>query len=160
MALFRVGTKNVPTLPVRNSFFYFMDFSLWTLFSSAFISSTLFPGGSEAVLAYLSASANHSPAVLLLVASVGNTLGGLSSWGLGRLIVWKYPLRALESKHQRAFEHLQRWGTPALLLSWLPVVGDPLCLVAGWLKMNFFLSLVFIAAGKTLRYAVIIFVSG
>ena len=136
-----------------------MDFSLWTLFSSAFISSTLFPGGSEAVLAYLSASANHSPAVLLLVASVGNTLGGLSSWGLGRLVAWKYPLRELKSEHQRAFHHLQRWGTPVLSLSWLPVIGDPLCLVAGWLKMNFLLSLIFIALGKTLRYAVIIYIS-
>lgn len=137
-----------------------MDSSLWTLFTSAFISSTLFPGGSEAVLAYLSASANHSPATLLLVASVGNTLGGLSSWGIGRFIVWKYPLRELKSKHQWAFHHLQRWGAPVLSLSWLPVIGDPLCLAAGWLKMNFALSLVFIAAGKTLRYAVIIFVIG
>jgi len=134
-----------------------MDLSLWTLFTSAFISSTLFPGGSEAVLAYLSAASNHSPALLLLVASVGNTLGGLSSWGLGRLIAWKYPLRALQPVHQRALHHLQRWGTPVLFLSWLPVVGDPLCLVAGWLKMNFLLSLVFIALGKTLRYAVIIY---
>ncbi|VAX11758.1 hypothetical protein MNBD_GAMMA25-2173 [hydrothermal vent metagenome] len=137
-----------------------MDSSLWTLFISAFISSTLFPGGSEAVLAYLSASENHSPATLLLVASVGNTLGGLSSWGLGRFVVWKYPLRELKSKHQRTLNHLQRWGTPVLSLSWLPVIGDPLCLVAGWLKMNFFLSLIFIAVGKTLRYAVIIYVIG
>jgi len=136
-----------------------MDLSLWTLFSSAFISSTLFPGGSEAVLLYLNTSANHSPVLLLLVASLGNTLGGVSSWGLGRLIVWKYPLREFSSKHQRAFDHLQRWGTPALSLSWLPIVGDPLCLVAGWLKMNFFLSLVFIAIGKTLRYAVVIYIS-
>ena len=137
-----------------------MDLSLWTLFSSAFISSTLFPGGSEVVLAYLSASADHSPAILLLVASVGNTLGGLSSWGLGRLVAWKYPLRALKPAHQSSLNYLQRWGTPVLSLSWLPVIGDPLCLVAGWLKMNFLLSLVFIALGKTLRYAVIIFVSG
>ncbi|NOZ37101.1 MAG: DedA family protein [Gammaproteobacteria bacterium] len=137
-----------------------MDLSLWALFSSAFISSTLFPGGSEAVLAYLSSSSNYSPELLLLVASIGNTLGGLSSWGLGRIIAWKYPLQELKPAHQRAFHHLQRWGTPVLFLSWLPVVGDPLCLVAGWLKMNFFLSLVFIALGKTLRYAVIIFVSG
>ncbi len=134
-----------------------MDLSLWALFSGAFISSTLFPGGSEAVLAYLSAASNYSPVSLLLVASTGNTLGGLSSWGLGRLIAWKYPLRELKSAHQRAFNYLQCWGTPVLVLSWLPVLGDPLCLVAGWLRMNFFYSLVFIALGKTLRYAVIIY---
>lgn len=134
----------------------FMDFSLWTLFTSAFISATLFPGGSEAVLAYLGASSNHSPGLLLLVASAGNTLGGLSSWGLGRFIVWRYPLRRLSPRQQRAWHRLQRRGTPALLLSWLPVVGDPLCLVAGWLKMAFLPSLFFIALGKTLRYAVII----
>jgi len=137
-----------------------MDFSLWTLFTSAFISSTLFPGGSEAVLVYLNSSSNYSPGLLLLLASTGNTLGGLSSWGLGRLIAWKYPLRALKPAHQSSLNYLQRWGTPVLSLSWLPVIGDPLCLVAGWLKMNFLLSLIFIAAGKTLRYAVIIFVSG
>jgi len=136
-----------------------MDTSLWTLFASAFISSTLFPGGSEVVLAYLSSSETHSAVLLLLVASIGNTLGGLTSWGLGRLIVWKYPLRNVSSKQQRALHHLKRWGTPVLSLSWLPIVGDPLCLVAGWLKMNFLLSLIFIAAGKTLRYAVIIFLS-
>jgi len=137
-----------------------MDLSLWTLFSSAFISSTLFPGGSEVVLAYLNSSSSYSPGLLLLVASIGNTLGGLSSWVLGRIVAWKYPLRELKSKHQQAFHYLQRWGTPVLILSWLPVVGDPLCLVAGWLKMNFFYSLVFIALGKALRYAVILFVSG
>ena len=64
-----------------------MDTSLWSLFGSAFVSSTLLPGGSEAVLAFLVSDDTYSPLTLLLVAAVGNTLGGMTSWGLGWLIM-------------------------------------------------------------------------
>jgi len=77
-----------------------MDASLWSLFGSAFISSTLLPGGSEAVLAYLATDAIYSPLTLLSVAAVGNTLGGMTSWGLGWLIAVKYPAQGLEKPEQ------------------------------------------------------------
>jgi membrane protein YqaA with SNARE-associated domain len=138
-----------------------MDASLWSLFASAFLSSTLLPGGSEAVLAYLASDAAYSPLTLLLVAAMGNTLGGMTSWGLGWLIACKYPARCLvKPAQQKAVERLQRWGSPLLLLSWLPVIGDPLCVAAGWLRFHWLLSLLFIGVGKTARYAVLLYVLG
>ena len=135
-----------------------MDASLWSLFASAFLASTLLPGGSEVVLAYLASNETHSPLMLLQVAAVGNTLGGMTSWGIGRLIAYKYPARGLvKPGHQQAVDRIQRWGSPLLLLSWLPVIGDPLCVAAGWLRVHWLLSLVFIGVGKTARYAVILY---
>ena len=135
-----------------------MDASLWSLFASAFLASTLLPGGSEVVLAYLASNETHSPLMLLQVAAVGNTLGGMTSWGIGRLIAYKYPARGLvKPAHQQAVDRIQRWGSPLLLLSWLPVIGDPLCVAAGWLRVHWLLSLVFIGVGKTARYAVILY---
>ncbi len=136
------------------------DPSLWALFVSAFVSSTLFPGGSEAVLAVLSYQQAHNPWVLLAVATTGNTLGGMSTWAVGRFLDWWVPnssIRALT--YQRAIDWLQRWGSPALLLSWVPVIGDPLCLVAGWLRVMWLPALVFIGLGKAARYAVVIFLA-
>ncbi len=135
-----------------------MDASLWSLLGSAFLSSTLLPGGSEAVLVYLASEATHSPLTLLSVAAIGNTVGGMTSWGLGWLIALKYPARGLvKSEHQRAVGRLQRWGSPLLLFSWLPIIGDPLCVAAGWLRLHGLLSLFFIGAGKTARYAVLLY---
>jgi membrane protein YqaA with SNARE-associated domain len=135
------------------------DWSLWGLFLSAFISSTLLPGGSEAVLVLLAAESAGDKLVLLAVATLGNTLGGMSSWALGRFIAWRFPSRRFAAKEQRAIARLQRWGSPILLLSWLPVIGDPLCLAAGWLRIHWLSSLVFIAVGKAARYAVLLLLS-
>ncbi len=131
--------------------------SLWALFASAFASATLLPGASEAVLAVLAHSAGHDAMLLLGVATLGNTLGGMVSWGLGRLLAYRFPAQGLTDRYQdRAVRHLQRWGSPALLFSWLPLIGDPLCLAAGWLRVHWLAALVFIAAGKALRYLVVI----
>ena len=132
--------------------------SLWVLFLSAFISSTLFPGGSEAVLAYLASDTQYSTYTLVIVATLGNTLGGMTSWGVGRLVALKYSTEKLvKPSHQKAVERLHKYGSPVLLLSWLPVVGDPLCVAAGWLRIHWLWSLVFIGVGKLLRYIVIIY---
>ncbi len=131
--------------------------SLWGLFISAFLSSTLLPGGSEAVLLALAATESAPRSELLIVASIGNTLGGMTSWGIGRLLAWRYPAQALSKHdHQRALQRVQRYGAPILLLSWLPIIGDPLCVAAGWLKINPLLSAVCIGAGKAARYAVLL----
>jgi membrane protein YqaA with SNARE-associated domain len=135
------------------------ELSLWALFVSAFISSTILPGGSEVLLGYLLTQPLYSPLELLAVASLGNTLGGMTSWGLGWLIAKRYPSQdLLKEKYQSALRKLQRWGVFALLFSWLPFIGDPLCVAAGWLRMNFFYSLLLIALGKTLRYGFIVWV--
>ncbi len=127
------------------------------LFLSALVSSTLLPGGSEALLAWLVASGEHPLWLLLLMATVGNVLGSLITWGMGYWVAHRFPLRALDKpEHQRARHWIERYGALVLLLAWLPVVGDPLCFVAGWLRVNLFASLVAITLGKLLRYAVII----
>jgi membrane protein YqaA with SNARE-associated domain len=131
--------------------------SLWGLFASAFVSSTLFPGGSEVLLGALAAQDRHDPWLLLAVASLGNTLGALTTWLLGYLLARRLPLEArLPENRRRALARMRHWGSPALLLSWLPVVGDPLCFAAGFLRLPFFASLLFMALGKIARYAVIL----
>ena len=128
---------------------------LWGLFSSAFVSATLFPGGSEALLAVLHVRGGYDAATLLAVASLGNALGGMSSWLLGRLL----PVReASRERTERAVQWLRRWGSPVLLLSWLPFVGDPLCVAAGWLRIAWLPALVYITVGKTLRYTLVLLV--
>ena len=135
--------------------------SLWLLFFSAFISSTLFPGGSEAVLAYLAANGEHAHYLLITVATLGNTLGAMTSWGIGRLISIRYSSEKLsKASQQKAVARLQKYGSPVLLLSWLPVVGDPLCVAAGWLRIHWLPSLLFIAVGKLLRYLVVVYLVG
>lgn len=136
-----------------------MAVQLWALFTSAFLSATLLPGGSEALLAWQVHQGVADPALLWAVATAGNTLGAMTSWGVGWLIALRYPARGLLAPaRQRAVERVRQWGAPTLLLAWMPVLGDPLCVAAGWLRMSFFASLLFIALGKALRYALILWV--
>jgi membrane protein YqaA with SNARE-associated domain len=127
------------------------------LFISAFVSATLAPGGSEAVLAYLAGNSPISSAALLMAATVGNTLGAVTTWMLGYLLASRYAAgRILAPKHEIAVERVRRWGFPVLLLSWLPLVGDGFCFASGWLRMAFLPSLLAIAVGKALRYAFVL----
>lgn len=133
--------------------------TLWFLFLSAFISSTLFPGGSEAILAYLASDLEYPLYTLVVVATLGNTLGAMTSWGIGWLISIRYSADRLSKvSHQKAVERIQKYGSPVLLLSWLPVIGDPLCVAAGWLRIHWLSSLLFIAVGKLLRYVVVVYI--
>jgi len=126
--------------------------SLWTLFISSFLAATLLPGGSEAVLF---AVLKVHPALFwsaLAVATIGNTLGGMSSYLIGRII----PQRG-EPKRLKTVGH---YGTPILLFSWVPLVGDALCVAAGWLRLNAWTSSAFMAAGKFARYVVVAWAAG
>jgi membrane protein YqaA with SNARE-associated domain len=122
--------------------------SLPALFLISLLSATLLPMGSEpAVFAVVKTSPDlFWPA--LMAATVGNTLGGAISYGMG------YGAKNVLAKDRssRWFGWLQRFGPKTLLLSWLPVVGDPLCTLAGWLKMPFWQSVIYMAIGKFLRY--------
>ena len=130
---------------------------LWSLFVSAFISSTLAPGGSEGVLAYLVTNSRHTSPTLLAVATLGNTLGAITTWLLGWWAGLRFPAdHPGEPARHRAVMRMRRWGLPLLLLSWLPVVGDGFCFAAGWLRLSFWLSVIFMALGKFLRYAFIV----
>lgn len=130
--------------------------SVWTLFVSALISSTLLPGGSEALLTYQISQHPSAWPMLVVVATVGNSLGSYITFMMGRLVAYYYPLKALDKPiHKRAKVWLNRWGSWTLLLAWLPLIGDPLCLLAGWLRVNLLLAFVAIALGKLLRFVVV-----
>ena len=133
-----------------------MTEGLWGLFASAFIASTLFPGGSEWLLVYLFRADPSQYMALLAVASLGNTLGAMTSWGIGRLLLWRFPLRQWQQHHEKAMQRLADYGSPVLLLSWLPIVGDPLCVAAGWLRISWYKALLFISIGKCLRYCLVL----
>jgi membrane protein YqaA with SNARE-associated domain len=129
-------------------------FGLSTVFVVSFISATLLPLGSEpAVFGLIKLNPDlYWPTVL--VATVGNTLGGAVDWWMGygaHKVVDKYHH---SSTHLRVLKWLERLGPRACLLSWLPVVGDPLCAVAGWLKLPFWPCLAYMAVGKFARYLV------
>jgi len=135
------------------------QFGLLTVFVIAFVSATLLPMGSEpAVFGLVKLSPElFWPAIL--VATAGNTLGGALTWWMGRSAH-----RAMDKARHvdaatppppnpRALAWLERFGARACLLSWLPVVGDPLCAVAGWLRLPFWPCVGYMALGKFARYA-------
>ena len=132
-------------------------FGLSTVFVVSFISATLLPLGSEPVVFGLVKlnSSLYWPAVL--VATFGNTLGGALDWWMGygaHSVVDKYRGNKASAMHLHALGWLEKLGPKACLLAWLPGVGDPLCAVAGWLKLPFWPCLLFMAIGKFLRYVV------
>lgn len=129
--------------------------SLITLFTSSFLAATLLPGGSEAVLVgvLLAYPELYWPA--LQVATLGNTLGGMSSYLIGRLLPDEQALSKRIGRHIHGLEWTRRHGAPILFLSWLPVIGDVLCVAAGWLRIHWLPAALFIAAGKFVRYWVI-----
>jgi len=132
----------------------------WTglsgLFLSAFISSTIAPGGSEAVLAYLVSEGHYQLGHLVLVATIGNTLGAMTTWGLGVFAAKKFPVAALlPAQRQKALNVVRKRGLWVLFFSWLPILGDALCFAGGWLKLPLLPACLVIFLGKFGRYAAI-----
>ena len=130
----------------------------FTLFSSAFLAATLLPLSSEVVLIAL-LQQEYLPAALWLAATAGNTLGACVNWVLGRYFLhfqarkW-FPIKA--ASLQKAQNSFQKYGKWSLLLSWLPVIGDALTLLAGVMRINFATFFVLTFIGKGARYLVII----
>jgi membrane protein YqaA with SNARE-associated domain len=127
------------------------DVGLSTVFVVSFISATLLPLGSEpAVFAVIKANADlFWPAMAM--ATAGNTLGGIVDYWMG---FGAHEIFARE-RRSRWFGWLERFGPKTLLLAWLPLIGDPLCVLAGWLKLPFWPSVAYMALGKFLRYLTI-----
>jgi membrane protein YqaA with SNARE-associated domain len=128
------------------------------LFAVAFAAATILPAQSEAALAGLLATDSFSPAMLVLVASMGNVLGSAVNWGLGRGIErfrdrpW-FPLRP--AMLNRATSWYRRYGRWSLLLSWMPIIGDPLTVVAGVLREPLWSFVAIVALAKVSRYLVV-----
>jgi len=127
-----------------------------SLFFMSFLASTLLPLGSEWLLVMMLA-AGYDPLSVVAVATVGNYLGGVVTYLIGiaggSWLIEKV-LRVSSHQQERARHHYKRFGVYSLLFSWLPVLGDPLCLVAGMLRVNFGLFSLLVASGKLVRYVV------
>lgn len=154
--------------------------SLASLFISSFLAATLLPGGSEAVLFGILKLHPELFWPALLLGTLGNTLGGMVTFGMGWLLPLRmggsgaagspsavstppnrgleadcpplvHPLR-VQTQQLKHVESVRRYGAPALLLAWVPLVGDALCLAAGWLRLNWWQAALFMAIGKFARY--------
>ena len=118
---------------------------LAALFAASFAAATLVPLPSEAALFMYLNSYPERAALGVAIATVGNTAGGMTSYAIGRFIP-EGPLK------QKPLEFVKRYGVATLLLAWLPLVGDALCVAAGWLRMRWPAALAFMAAGRLARY--------
>ena len=131
-----------------------------TMFSSAFLAATVVPFASEITLV-AALAAGGAVHWLLAVATLGNTLGALVNWALGRLMErfrdrrW-FPVDAKQLERAQAW--FRRYGVWSLLLAWAPLIGEPLTVVAGAMRVHVVPFLVLVAAGKAGRYAVLVFV--
>jgi membrane protein YqaA with SNARE-associated domain len=134
------------------AFFAMPKYGLSSVFLVSFVSATLLPLGSEPAVFGL---IKLNPALFwptILVATLGNTLGGGVSWWMGRGTQRLAERSSHKGVHLTALNWLEKLGPKACLLAWVPVVGDPLCFVAGWLALPFWPSLIYMAIGKFLRY--------
>ncbi|MBM3530209.1 MAG: DedA family protein [Alphaproteobacteria bacterium] len=128
------------------------------LFLSAFLSATLLPGSSEAALIALLALGKSDPAILVAVATAGNVLGSIVNWAMGRYFAhfsdrrW-FPVKP--AAFERAVAWTGRFGSWSLLFAWLPVIGDPLTVVAGALRVGFWRFVLLVTLGKAGRYVFI-----
>ena len=140
---------------------------LLSLFVGSVLASTILPGGVEVLLYAMVESGHYAPTALLTTATIGNTLGGVITYAVGTLLFhgldrasWGQRLRRRFTLKQASLARVRRWGTPCLLFSWMPVVGDPLCLAAGYLRLAFWPSVLMIAVGKFLRYVALLWLFG
>ena len=124
------------------------DGSLLGLFLASFLAATLLPGGSEIALFAVVRLHPEQTAIALALATVGNTLGGMSTYLLARLL----PRQTLPAR----LDIVKRYGVAALFFAWAPVVGDALCAVAGWLRLNWLASMLWMALGKFSRYVLVV----
>ncbi len=134
------------------------ELGLWGLFLASFLAATVLPFSSEAVLA-LMAMGPWSGAHLLATASVGNTLGGLTNYAIGRWIpegalVKRFGIDPAKAERWRAMVH--RWGAWAAFLCWMPVIGDVIAIALGLFRAPFVPSALLMFAGKALRYAAVL----
>ena len=131
------------------------------LFASAFLAATILPFYSEVVLFSLLREGGD-PTALVVVATLGNTLGAVVNWALGRYLLhfqdrrWFYFSRRQIEKAKRWYG---RYGFWSLLFAWLPIGGDALTLIAGIMKVRLWLFLLLVGSGKGLRYVSVVFIS-
>ena len=127
--------------------FFTQDASLWSLLAGSFLAATLIPLSSEVMLFAVIRLHPDLAWPAVVVATIGNTAGGMVSYAMGRWI-----------PHQKPIQYeapLQRHGAKLLTMAWAPLIGDALCVAAGWLRLHWLPCLGFMALGKCLRYVVL-----
>jgi membrane protein YqaA with SNARE-associated domain len=140
-----------------------MDTGLPSLFIGSLLASTLVPGGVEVLLYFLYQSGEYSLSSLLWVATTGNTLGGIITFAMGGVLNrglarfdWHRSIQRFFRLDDNALVRVRKWGVPVLFFSWMPIVGDPLCLAAGFLRLSVWPSIAMIFFSKLSRYAVLL----
>lgn len=129
-----------------------------TLFFSAFLAATLVPGSSEVVLGKLIVDARDDVWLLVVIATIGNTAGSIVNWGLGRFFghfsdrKW-FPLS--QKRYDQSCRWFNRFGVWSLLMAWLPLIGDPLTVVGGLLRVRLWKFVLLVAIGKAARYVIV-----
>jgi membrane protein YqaA with SNARE-associated domain len=136
---------------------------LYSLFAGSLLASTIVPGGVEVLLYYLFHSGKYNPWMLLAVATAGNTIGGIITFFMGILLHrglsgfdWHRRIEKFFRLDDKALTRVRKWGVPALFLSWMPVIGDPLVLAGGYIKLPLWPSMAMIFFSKLTRYAVLL----
>lgn len=135
----------------------FAAYGMWGMFFSAFLAATILPLSSELVLGYLLSHGSDASA-LVAVATFGNVLGALLNYvmgGIGSRFVVEKILRISEGEMEKAIRRFRTHGAMCLLLAWVPVIGDPLTLAAGVLKVDLRVFLILVTIGKCGRYIVL-----
>ena len=134
-------------------------YELLSLFLISFLAATILPAQSEIALAGIKMAGQSDVVILVLVATLGNVLGALVNWFLGKYLIhfqhrkW-FPIK--EKTIQKTTKLYEKWGVWSLLLAWMPFIGDPLTLVAGIFKTNVWLFLVLVTIGKAGRYILVV----
>ena len=134
-----------------------------SLFTISFLAATILPFSSELTLAGLIATSNYDNLLLLIVASFGNTLGSVVNWTLGfysRNLTTKKWFPFKETQIERSSKWFRKFGKWSLLFAWVPVLGDPLTLVAGILRVKFIDFIILVAIGKVSRYLIVFYLIG
>ena len=134
-----------------------------SLFAVSFLAATILPFSSELTLAGLIATSDYDNILLLILASFGNVLGSVVNWALGsysRNLTTKKWFPFKETQIERSSKWFRKFGKWSLLFAWVPVVGDPLTLVAGILRVKFIDFIILVAIGKVSRYLVVLYLVG
>jgi len=140
---------------------FFTELGVFGLFVSAFLAATILPLSSEVILVALLLS-DVNPVALVVVATIGNVLGSVVNYAIGfwgGTFLQRKVLKVSEAEFEKSEQRFRKLGTLSLLFAWVPVIGDPLTLVAGVLRVNFMLFLVLVTLGKFGRYLVVAYIT-
>ena len=130
------------------------DYGLWGLFVGSFLAATVVPFSADVLLIGLLVAGANSPIALILVATLGNWLGGLTSYSVGRAGKWEWieRLRVSRKSLEKQQSRIERYGAPIALLTWVPFIGDVFAVALGFYRVKFIPSAIYMLIGKAARF--------